>query len=440
MVKAKASDKCVAVVGGGFAGLTAALRLCKKGRRVTLFERAPVLGGLAAGFKEPGWNWSLEKYYHHWFTSDACVQSLARELGIESKLMFKRPLTVIEDSTGRFRAIDSAIALLRYPDMSLMSRLRMGASLAYLKMSSNWRQFEKLTAKEWCEKAMGTEGFEAIWKPLLIGKFGDHAFDVNMAWLWARLKSRTPALGTFEGGFQAFVEAIAAELRRLECEIVVNCGELSFEKSNVSPHFVERAGACFDAVLVAASPTALKSVFRTLSPAKKTTPSLGAQVVVLMLRKSLSPNGGPYWYSLRKGHGKPFLALIDHAQFVPAEHFGGEHPVYVADYVDTAGGDWLRTDEELVGLALSRIRTVAPHIDEGDVNKSWVFREAYAQPVPIRNASALIPSLEVEGTDGLFHASLAHVYPWDRGTNYAIELGEKAAAAVDCYLKKSVSI
>src|SRR5688572_3748732 len=33
------------VVGGGLAGLTAALSLARRGRRVTLFEKAPVLGG-----------------------------------------------------------------------------------------------------------------------------------------------------------------------------------------------------------------------------------------------------------------------------------------------------------------------------------------------------------------------------------------------------------
>ena len=38
-------------------------------------------GGLAAGFKAPGWDWSLEKYYHHWFQSDKDVLGLIDEIG-----------------------------------------------------------------------------------------------------------------------------------------------------------------------------------------------------------------------------------------------------------------------------------------------------------------------------------------------------------------------
>ncbi len=30
-----------------------------------------------------------------------------------------------------------------------------------------------------------------------------------MAWLWARFKARTTRLGTFTGGFQAFVDKLA---------------------------------------------------------------------------------------------------------------------------------------------------------------------------------------------------------------------------------------
>ena len=44
----EAKDERVAVVGGGPAGLTAALRLAQKGYPVTVFERLPVLGGMMA--------------------------------------------------------------------------------------------------------------------------------------------------------------------------------------------------------------------------------------------------------------------------------------------------------------------------------------------------------------------------------------------------------
>ena len=59
-----------AIIGAGYAGLSAAYDLAKAGHKVTIYELANQAGGLAAGFKEPHWDWSVEKYYHHWFASD----------------------------------------------------------------------------------------------------------------------------------------------------------------------------------------------------------------------------------------------------------------------------------------------------------------------------------------------------------------------------------
>jgi phytoene dehydrogenase-like protein len=40
----------VGVLGGGAAGLTAAMRVGRRGAKVTLIEKESELGGLAAGF------------------------------------------------------------------------------------------------------------------------------------------------------------------------------------------------------------------------------------------------------------------------------------------------------------------------------------------------------------------------------------------------------
>jgi hypothetical protein len=46
-----------------------------------------------------------------------------------------------------------------------------------------------------------------------------------------------------------------------------------------------------------------------------------------------------------------------------------------------------------------------------------------------------MPSLPIAtGSPGLFHASLGHVYPHDRGVSKAIDLGRRVAAEVERYL------
>jgi hypothetical protein len=60
------------------------------------------------------------------------------------------------------------------------------------------------------------------------------------------------------------------------------------------------------------------------------------------------------------------------------------------------------------------------------VKKVWLFRTAYAQPVPLVNHSKNIPSIQTP-VEGLYFASMSQVYPWDRGTNFAVEIGRRAA-------------
>ena len=51
----------IAIVGAGFTGLSAAYKLTKLGYKVFVFEKEEFPGGLAGGYKEPNWNWTLEK-------------------------------------------------------------------------------------------------------------------------------------------------------------------------------------------------------------------------------------------------------------------------------------------------------------------------------------------------------------------------------------------
>ena len=84
MVKPK-----IAIVGAGFTGLSAAYDLAKAGCDVTLFEADADIGGLAGTFElSPGTR--VEKFYHHWFTSDKHMFGLIRELGLESKVMVRK--------------------------------------------------------------------------------------------------------------------------------------------------------------------------------------------------------------------------------------------------------------------------------------------------------------------------------------------------------------
>ena len=128
------------------------MRLAEHGQEVVVFEREPMAGGLAAGF--PLGNAHLEKFYHHLFRTDRRAISLINELGLGDKLVWKKPVTAVLRN-DRLWNIDSARAVMAFEPIPFPSRVRLGASLAYLKTVRTGRRFEGKTASQWIESTMG---------------------------------------------------------------------------------------------------------------------------------------------------------------------------------------------------------------------------------------------------------------------------------------------
>jgi protoporphyrinogen oxidase len=418
----------IAIIGAGYGGMVAAYDLKKAGHDVTIFESAEYVGGLASGFKEPHWDWSVEKFYHHWFQSDSEMLGLIRELGLEDKVRFPRPLTVMLYK-NKWYPFDSILKMALFPGLGWgINKIRFGFVGLFLKLTNNWRALEKVTADEWMLKYAGKQVYEQMWKPLLIGKFGPFYKDVNMAWLWARIKARTTRLGTFEGGFQKFADLFAEKLREMGVGIQLGVSIKSIKQIQASGG-LNVDGESFDKVLVTSSPNLMaklcpdlpENYLKGLLDLK----SMGAVVMTMALKRPLSKDGY-YWFNVPKDEGYPFLALVEHTNFVPAENFGGDRIVYAGDYLELGHEYFSMSDDQLLERFIPAFQKFNPEFSRDWVKKIWVFKTNYAQPVPLVNHSKNIPEIQTP-IKGLFFASMSQVYPWDRGTNFAVEIGRKAA-------------
>jgi protoporphyrinogen oxidase len=425
--------KQIAIIGAGIGGMAAAYDLARTGHEVTIYESSNQVGGLAAGFKEPHWEWTVEKFYHHWFASDRHILGLIDELGWSSKVYFPRPYTVMYYK-GKFYPFDSILKAILFPGLGWgLNKIRFGLVGLYLRTTQNWRALEKYTADEWMRKWAGEQVYKLMWEPLLLGKFGEtYARQVNMAWMWARLKARTTRLGTFEGGFQAFSDCLADRLRQMEIKILLNTPVYRIERNAAGGLDVQTADgpAHYDQILATTSPELLARLAPDLPDAYLSgllsLKSMGAVVMVLALKHQLSPEGY-YWYNLPKSAGFPFLALVEHTNFVPAKHFGGDHIIYIGDYLESSHEYFQLSQDQLLDLFLPSLNRFNPDFKPEWVRKTWLFRTSYAQPVPLVNHSKNIPSISTP-IPGLYFASMSQVYPWDRGTNFAVEIGRKAAS------------
>ncbi len=425
----------IAIIGAGPAGLAAAYDLTRDRdtHQVTIYEAAPEVGGLASGFKAPHWEWSLEKFYHHWFASDSAILGLIHELGWSDQVLFPRPYTVAFIN-GKFQPLDSPLQALKFflGNFSLIDTFRFGVATLYLRISSNWPALEKVTAEAWTRRWYGERVYNALWRPLLVGKFGeDNLRVVNMAWLWARLHARTTRLGTFTGGFQAFLDKLAEVVRQQGVTIRLNSAVTEIKQEEAGLRVTTAHGTeMFDVALSTSSPMLMARIAPDL-PADYTAKltalkSMGAVVMVLTLKHKLT---NYYWHNLPKEAGFPFLALVEHTNYMDAKHYGGDTILYCGDYLEPDHEYFQLSKDELLEKFLPALARFNPAFDRNWVKESWLWKTAYAQPVPPLNHSRNIPGLRTP-VKGLYFASMSQVYPWDRGTNFAVEIGRRVAKMV----------
>ncbi|MCI0576567.1 MAG: NAD(P)/FAD-dependent oxidoreductase [Chloroflexi bacterium] len=427
-----------AIVGAGVAGLSAAYDLLNAGWQVTLYEASERTGGLAAGFLDEQWEWPLEQFYHHLFTSDKHIIGLVKELGIADKLFFPRPVTSVLYQ-GRIVPFDSPRAWITFPGFNLLDVARFGSVSAYLRFSNPWRKLERTTADAWLRRWYGDKIYEMVWRPLLIGKFGPYYQEANMAWMWARLKVRSPRLGYFAGGFQAFVDTLTAAVEARGGRVRLNCPVGCIEPrpdGRLTVH-VDGQESVVDSCLVTTSPGLMRRMVPAL-PAGYLDQlaglkSMGAVVLVLALGHQLMKE--TYWLNLpaespdKTQSEIPFLALVEHTNYIDKKHYGGDHVIYCGDYVVPDHVYFEMSHPEIEKLFTGVLPKFNPAFRPEWVRKSWLWRTRYAQPVPEVNHSRKIPDIRTP-IPNLYLASMSQVYPWDRGTNYAVEIGRRAARLI----------
>src|SRR5690606_8903410 len=243
------------------------------------------------------------------------------------------------------------------------------------------------------------------WQPLLIGKFSTRYQEVNMAWLWARIYTRSLRLGIFEGGFQAFVETLAKAVESKGAHIHLNSRVEQIRIQDGKPVLsINGQPETFDRVISTTSPSLMLKITEGLAQTPygkqmSELKSIGGLCVVLALKQSLLTDG-TYWLNLpatspdTRQSRCPFLALVEHTNWMPKEHYNGDVLVYCGDYVPADHEYFQISEDELAQRFISVLNQFNPDFNPDWVRKYWVFRAPYAQPVPGVNHSEKIPPLQ----------------------------------------------
>lgn len=431
------------VVGGGFAGLSVAYELAKSGVPVTVLEAEAQVGGLAAAFEVGGER--LDRFYHHWFTSDLDVMRLIDELGLSERIQISPTRTGIYYANNFFK-LSTPLDLLRFTPLRLFDRIRLGLLALRARRVHDWTVLEGKTAREWLCELGGEDVYRVVWQPLLEGKFGAHAEEISAVWFWNKLKLRGGSRGKggeerlayFKGGFVRIAEVLASRIRELGGRVELNTSVAAIEPSNGLWRAVTSQGtfSCERIVVTTALPVVADMVRGWASSDYVARLNgiayIGNVCLVLELDRSLSET---YWLNVNTPKF-PFVGVIEHTNFQRPEIYGGRHIVYLSKYLPHTDPIYSMSAGEFLDYALPYLQTMFPALRREWILAHHLWRARWSQPVVRRHYSRNIPA--ADGPEDGFHiCSMAQIYPEDRGTNYAIREGRKLGGRVAALMAQS---
>lgn len=404
----------VGIVGGGILGLTAAYRLARAGVAVSLFERAPDLGGLVGSFDFDGT--PADRFYHVVLPTDDRIRGLADELGLGDRWRF-RPTKVGFYDDGRLFSMTSPREFLTFPLLRPHERIRLAAFVARCQLTKEHDALDDVPLDAWLRRLCGRRVVEKLWRPLLDSKFDGRYEDLPATYIWARTRRMgatrdrggREVMGWLEGGYQTLIDALERRIRALGGEVraAATVEQIAAEGGRAAGVVVDGRLHRFDHVLCTLAPPVARRLLApelaALAPADHCR-YLGVVCLLLRTRRSVSP----YYHLNITDRRVPLTTIVETTHVVDPERVGG-HLLYVSKYVDPGHPDHDADPADVERRYLAHARTIFPDLRQDDVLAATVQRARVTEPVHLVGGAKRLP--DPFAVPGLSLASTAHVYP-----------------------------
>ncbi|HEV2488591.1 MAG TPA: hydroxysqualene dehydroxylase HpnE [Candidatus Acidoferrales bacterium] len=439
----------VNVIGGGLAGLSAALALADSGLRVRLFEKRPYLGGRATSYALPDGS-HIDNCQH---VTLGCCTNLAdfyRRAGAESKIRNYEHL-FFADRAGRVSEIHASflpppfhmtLSFLRF--RALAFRDKKAITVAMLRIArSGGRPADATnsTMLDWLRRNGQTE--EAIarfWRVVLVSALDeeldrtDARYGIDVFWK-AFLANRkgyvlgipSVPLAELYAGCRIAIESKGGEVRGRASVRSIRFADGKFYSLQMDDGSEVRADACIAAVPQDAILNLLPAEVRERDVA-----------FTNISRLRTSPITGVHLWFDRAVLDKPFLTLLDHTvQWIfnksllygSAGQPGSSSGQYLQLVISASYDLVPKTRQEITDLCLKELQEILPAARSARVVKATVVKEVNATFSPEPGSDAWRPPQRT-GISGFFLAGDWTRTGWPSTMEGAVRSGYHAAEAV----------
>ena len=365
----------IGIVGGGVLGMTLALRLAQRGHRVSLFDGAAGLGGLAAPHRLGRCTW--DRFYHVILLSDTHLLSLLRELDLEQDLRWGVTRTGVFGN-GKLHSLSTTLEFLTFPLLSLTDKARLAGTILRAARITDGQHLEAVPVSDWLIRWSGRQTFERLWLPLLKAKLGDNYRIASASFIWAiiarmyaarRSGLKREMFGYVDGGYAVILARLRARLEETGVTIYAGSAVTRVDNQGASAQIATADGLTreFDRAVLTVSCGKASSLCPALTDderARLARPVYqGVVCASLLLRR---PLGGFYVTNITDD-GFPFTAVIEMTALVDRSRFDGHTLVYLPRYLAQDDPFWSRTDRDIQETFLAGLGRMYPGLSREDV-------------------------------------------------------------------------
>ena len=411
----------IAIIGGGVSGLVSAYKLSKD-HKITIYEKSAEIGGLLSSYHRE--NYSIEKYYHHFFSGDTSFLNLLDELNLSHKILWLMGSTGTLFN-GTLYPLTTPFEILCYPHLSMIDKFRLALFTKKTK-TFDLLKLDGISAEKFLTEQLGDKIFQSFFRPLLNSKFGQNAGKVSAAWVVSRVAIRSDRgpggerLGYLDRGFSSFIRKISERITGQGGEIRTNTPVTSISGGE---NGWQVNGEKYDAVIATIAPGLLRETGLDIPDI----PYQGAACLTMGLVRPVTQ--GIYWINLYDD--APFGAVIAHTCFAPRDWYG-EDIVYLASYYTGASSPELK--EKMI-----KDFCIKFSVREDEITWSQMSDDPYAGPLYLAGYHEKMKKVSVPGLvlAGMFSEEN---YP-ERSIEGSVRAGLRAAGEISAMAdKKGVNL
>ncbi len=425
------------MAGAGITGLTAAFYLLQRGAQVTVFEAQSSTGGLAAFHNFGDFCW--DRFYHCILTSDSALLKLLQDLELTSELRW-RQTRVGFFALGQLYSVSSTTEFLRFPLLSLWDKFRLGLGIVYVCSLRNPRRLEVKPVSRWLIRVFGRKNYDRFWGPLLKCKLGSCRELASAAFMWATISrlysTRTKSadkqerLGYVRGGYRVVFTQLENAILSLGGKLRTNSPIEQIVRIDGRLRLrVHGAEETFDHVISTIPSERLAQIAPQLAPdyleKLKAVRYLGIVCFVLVLRRRLTS----FYVTNLCDEDIPFTGIIEMTNLISTEETSGYQLVYLPKYTAPDDPIFTADEKDLWASFRTALLRVVPDLADEDIERRYLFRERFVQPLPVLHYSDLLAPM-VTNVPGLLQANTTQIIHSTLNNNAMVQIARRAVELV----------